>query len=554
MIKIELPKRDEIFSLKEEAYKDKTLEEIVDENFKGEKILGAVLSGKVVNLDYIPQDGDLIKLVDIRNSIGLRLYTNSLIMIFRMAERKLFPNRLSIIDAFIGSTIYVEEESGGYHYEDIKAIDLEMKNIIASDYKIESEKYLKGEMLDLFKDEPDKIKLINTADIKSEYLYRINEFVDRFDGELVNRTGLIDNYNLKYYYPGLLIEFPSASNDFDTKNEVEQPSLSKVFHDEHKFAKRIGVKYVGDLNEKILNKDVRELILVSESYMDDKIRQAAYEILNDPVKKIVLISGPSSSGKTTTAQKLKVALLKHGIKTVEISTDDYFVDREKTPRKPNGEYDFESIDAVDVHQLNSDIMKLIEFGEVDKMTFDFMEGKSIKTGEKYHLGDKDIIIIEGIHALNPKLSHELPERNKFKIYLSALTTMNIDALNRLSTTDVRFLRRMVRDVRTRGRNVSSSLDEWKNVRAGEDKYVFPYQEMADLTINTSLIYEIAIIKKHAMKLLEQVPKDDPNFVRVTRLKNMLSLFISIDEDELVPNTSILREFIGGSIFGSEYDL
>lgn len=532
-----------------------SIKEIIEkndiENKNGFKFLGAVVNSELKNLNHKLIGDENVKLLDISNSLGLRIYTSTLSMIFLMAQIKLFPERQSIIDSFIGSSIYVEDENSiPFKHNDLILIEEEMKKMIQADIPINKEVWAREDAINYFKKQGrfDKVKLIETNDMNEVLLFRCGDFVDRFEGELASSTGVIDEFKIKYYYPGLIIVFPSNNNGFNVENEKEQKSLSKVFSDETDFAKIVGVNYVGQMNEIIQNEGARDLILISEAHMDKKFDNAVEAVLKDDAMRVVLISGPSSSGKTTTAQKLKIYFKMRGIKAVEISTDDYFVDREHTPKKPNGEYDFETIEAVDIHKLNQDIMHLIEYGEIDRISFDFIEGKAKKTGEKIRLGSKDIIIIEGIHALNPILSREIPDRNKFKIYLSALTTMNIDALNRLSTTDVRFLRRMVRDVRTRGRNVSTSLAEWKNVRAGEDKYVFPFQEEADIVINTSLLYEIAIIKKHALSLLKNVPINDKNFVRASRLIKTLEYFTSIDDDELVPNTSILREFIGESVF------
>ena len=552
-IKLRLPHNKNVNSI--DITREMSIKELVKENnIKNESdfiFLGAIVDGRIKNLNYKLKGDENVILVDIANSLGTRVYTSTLILVYHMAQVKLFPDRQSIIDSFIGSSIYVEEEFGiPFTESDLNKIREEMQNIINSDIAITEEVWPREKAIKYFESQNrlDKVKLIETNNIKEVKLHRCGDYIDRFEGILAPSTGYIKDFELKYYYPGMLIVFPGNSNGYDARNEKEQPSLIKVFSDETKFAKILGVNYVGQMNEMIASGKARDLILISEAHMDKKYDNTVSEVLKDEAKRIVLISGPSSSGKTTTAQKLKVYFAMRGVNTVEISTDDYFVERSLTPKKENGEYDFESIDAVDIHKLNQDIMQLIEGKEIDRISFDFIEGKTEKTGDKIKLGPRDIIIIEGIHALNPILSREIPERNKFKIYLSALTTMNIDALNRLSTTDVRFLRRMVRDVRTRGRDVSSALSEWKNVREGEDIYVFPYQEDADIVINTSLIYEIAAIKKHALSLLQSVPEDDNNFVRATRLIETLSYFNSIDDDDLIPNTSILREFIDGSVF------
>ncbi|MDO5716883.1 MAG: nucleoside kinase [Tissierellia bacterium] len=525
------------------------------ENYR--QYMGAIVSNELVNLGYTPKDGDSIRLLDIKTTAGMRIYTNTLVMIFQMAQERLFPERRSIIHHHLGSAIYTETQNKiPFRYADVNAIEEEMRRIIKEDMPILKETIQNGDLLHLFEKEQraDKVKLYKTIDKTETTVYRVGEHMESFEGEVAPSTGFVDKFALKYYYPGILIPYPSKKKNYALDLEEEHPKLSKVFQDATKAAEIVGVSYVGDLNDIIRRGKARELILVSETFLDNKMDTIAKEIIADPAKRVVLISGPSSSGKTTFAQKLKVHLKISGVNTIEISTDDYFVRRSETPLKPDGSYDFETIDAVDIKSLNRDIMGLIEEGSIQRRSFDFIKGEPIFTDEVLHLGEKDIIIIEGIHALNPKLSRHIPNRNKFKIYLSALTTMNIDHSNRVSTTDARFIRRMVRDNRTRGRNVITSITEWKNVREGEDKYVFPFQEEAEILVDTSLDYELAVLKKHAMPLLKQVPKDSPHYVRAKRLMNMLEYFNSIEDDELLPNTSLLKEFIGGSVFDREIEL
>lgn len=537
----------------EVEYKDgETVLEIIKREFEDYKnFLGVVVNSELESLNYKPKTGDEIILLDIENSLGLRIYTTSLSMIYAYAIKSLYPDMNIVIEHYVGSTIYTEKTSEeAFTIEEVKNIEKKMREIVEKNIAIDMEKWDSNKALDYYREinRQDVVKLFETSDVQDVNIYKMNEFKEKFEGVLVPSTEFIEKFELSYYYPGLLIRFPSSDKQYEIDTEEEEAKLAKTFQDHTNDAHIIGVNYVGELNEKILNGMSRDLILVSESFLDMRIRDIAIKIAEDPAKRVVLISGPSSSGKTTFAQKLKIALAMYGLNSIEISTDDYFVDRKLTPKNPDGTYDFETIEAVDMEALNKDIIKLIESGETEKRSFDFIEGKPIFTGEKHELGSSGIIIIEGIHALNPILSKDVPNRNKLKLYLSALTTMNIDSMNRLSTTDVRFLRRMVRDVRTRGRDVSTSLNEWENVRRGEDKYVFPFQEQADIMINTSLFYEIAVLKKHAMALLEKVPSTDRNYVRANRLMDMLRYFVSIEDDSMIPNTSLIKEFIGGSIF------
>ncbi|MCI6610214.1 MAG: nucleoside kinase [Ezakiella sp.] len=549
-IKIRLPKDDFCYEV---VFQDgEKLIDIISRTFYNyREYLGAVVNAELVSLNYVPKDNEDIKLLDILNSLGLRIYTTSLTMIFETAIKELYGDLNPMVEHYIGSNIYVEKDTGNpFTMREIEAIKQKMHDIINEDYDFKLEKWDKDKALNYFKNmnRESTVSLLKYVHDEQLKMYKLINFYDRFDEVIVPSTGFISRFDVEYYYPGILIKFPSKNKNNKIDYETEESKLAKAFQDHAKEAKIIGVNYVGELNEKIENGGARDLVLVSESFIEQKIREIAMIVAKDKAKRLILISGPSSSGKTTFAYKLKIALKMYGLETIEMSTDDYFVDRKHNPKNPDGTYNFETIDAVDIEALNQDILKLIESGEAEKRSFDFIEGKPVYTGEKRELGANGIIILEGIHGLNPVLSNKIPNRNKIKIYLSALSTMNIDSVNRLSTTDVRFLRRMVRDQRTRGRDVLKSLAEWGSVRKGEDIYVFPYQEQADIIINTSLFYEISILKKFAMPLLKQVPSTDKNFVRATRLLKMLDYFTAIDDENLIPNTSIIREFIGGSIF------
>jgi uridine kinase len=353
-------------------------------------------------------------------------------------------------------------------------------------------------------------------------------------------------FGLKKFEKGFIMSFPAPFHIGNRAYE-EQPKLARVFADAERWASILEVSKVADLNELVKNKGLREFIMVNETLHEKKLSELANNICEREKARVILIAGLSSSGKTTFAHRLSIQLRVNGLKPVTISLDDYFVNREDTPRDEKGDYDFEALEAIDIKLFNRHLRELIAGREVEIPIFNFTTGCREPVGRKLQIGEDGILVIEGIHGLNERLTPEIPRSSKFKIYVSALTSMNIDDHNRIPTTDVRILRRIVRDNMSRGKNAEATILSWPSVRAGEDKNIFPFQEEADTMFNSTLTYEMSILKKYAEPLLKEITKSSPIYIEAKRLLIFLSYFLECGED-MIPNNSIIREFIGGSCF------
>ena len=369
---------------------------------------------------------------------------------------------------------------------------------------------------------------------------------------MVPSTGYLKLFDLKYYKPGFILMYPHEDDIYNIKPFKDLPKLARVFKETEDWAKILDVADVGALNDAVKSEDINELILVAEGLHEKKIANIADKIYENKEKiKIVLIAGPSSSGKTTFSKRLAVQLRVLGLKPKAISLDDYFVDREFTPLDEKGNYDFERLESLDIDLFNKHLTALLAGREVELPVFNFITGKRESLGIKYKMDNRSILVIEGIHGLNETLTSSISKENKYKIYVSALTQLNIDDHNRISTTDVRLLRRIVRDNRYRGKNAEATLLSWESVRNGEEKNIFPYQEEADIMFNSTLVYEMCILKKFAQPLLKEIPADSPAYLEANRLLSFLNYFIDVKDDvvnNVIPNNSILKEFIGGSCF------
>ncbi len=512
-----------------------------------EKYLGAKINNEVFNLNTPVREGDEIEFFDISDKDGYRIYTKTISAVFIMACKRLYPERRVQIENFLGNGLYVEFESGdGIDFQSLEKIKEEMKKIIDADYDIYRKKVDKDEAIELFEknDYTDKIRLLNTLDRDQTHIYHIDEHIDTYHGFLAPSTGFVKVFDLKYYYPGCLIVFPTSKSNTELPHFKELNRLSKVFKEANEWGDIMDLAYIGSLNEKILSDEIEDVIKISEALHEKKIGKIADRICEDRDIHLILIAGPTSSGKTTFAKRLEIQLKVNGMRPIAISVDDYFVDREKTPLNGDGSYNFETIDAIDLESLNKDLIDLLEGKEVELPKFDFLTGKREMSGNFVKVDKDHPIILEGIHSLNPKMTSYIPNKNKYKIYISALTQLNIDAHNRIPTTDTRLIRRMIRDVKFRGNDPHRTFELWSGVRAGEEKYIFPFQEQADIMFDSALVYELAVLKKHAVPLLKEIGKDSEHYGEAKKLLKFLQYFIDIEDESLISQNSILREFIG----------
>jgi len=521
---------------------------VFKEHYK--KYLGARINNEIFPLFKSPNQNDKIEFIDIRDVDGYRIYTKTISACFILACKELFPENEAIIHHFLGPGLYFElSDKKKITFKDMQLIEEKMKEIIDKDIEIRREEYSREEAIRIFEssNQKDKVLLFKSVQKPKFKLYSIGEYIDFFHGYLAPSTGFVREFKLKYYYPGVLILFPNIKNNFNTSNFQDQKKLAKIFEESKEWLEILGLSNIGSLNEYISKGKVNDIIQISEALHEKRIAHIADSICNDEDITIILISGPSSSGKTTFAKRLGTQLRVNGKRPVSISMDDYFLDRDKTPIGKDGNPDFESLNALNLEQLNKDLICLLEGESIKLPKFNFFTGKSEKSGEFIKVDREHPIIIEGIHALNPKVASEIPDKNKFKIYISALTQLNIDNHNRISTTDTRLLRRMVRDIKFRGNDPIRTFNLWKGVREGEEKYIFPFQENADVMFNSALVYELALLKNYVMPLLSKIDSSSIYYSEVKKLIRFLEYFTPIDQINLIPPQSLLREFIGFEI-------
>lgn len=514
-------------------------------------VVAAKVNNVVRGLDFC-LDGDCrVELLDLESDDGMRVYTRSLIMVLARAVGEVLPGSSVNVLHTLGNGVYGEVQyRRPLKMRDIEAVEERMREIVAGDEPILKRQMKREEAIRIFQvtGQPDKAALLKYLQSPTVNVYTCGWLHDYSLNPLVPRTGLLKTFRLRYYLPGFILELPRQDNPEVIPDYVEQGKLANIYFEAEKWGKILNVQYVSSLNEIVARGDIGDLIRVAEAFHEKKIGQIADLIAaNIDRIRVVLIAGPSSSGKTTFAQRLGVQLRVNGIRPVAISLDDYFVDREKTPRDENGEYDFESIDAIDRPLFNEHLIKLIQGEEVELPSFNFKTGKREFRGNVLKLGPSDLIIIEGIHGLNDELTISIPKGRKFKIYVSALTQLNLDNHNRIATTDLRIIRRIVRDYKYRCYSALETIRRWPSVRRGEERNIFPFQEYADVMFNSALVYELAVLKKFAEPLLEQIGQEHPEYAEARRLRKFLSYFLSIDDQE-VPSNSIIREFIGESCF------
>lgn len=524
----------------------KFLYEIIKEkypnNFK-DYILANV-KGKIVDLNYEISQDDKIDLIKKYTHIANLSYESTIALICMLAIEKIYKNKKVNIEYSVNNCLYLSVENFKILHKDIEKIKKEMENLIKEDFPIVKKTYKKYEALKIFKenDDLDKYNLLNSLDLNEINIYDVKDKFYFFTNYLCPKSSWIEDFDIIYYHPGILINYKKSENSklLDFKEQINIP---KIYERSKRWTNLLGINFASDLNELVINDKIESLVNVNETYYNNQLNKCAKDIIANNMN-IVMLAGPSSSGKTTTAKKLAIQLAVLGKDAYVISTDDYFVDRNKTPLDENGNKDFESIDAIDLHSLNEDLLDLLEGKEVILPSFNFIKGIRTLSNKKIKMKDNTILIIEGIHALNPKLTDYIPEKNKYKIYVSVLTGINIDSTNRISSTETRLIRRIVRDNKYRGYDTLETLKSWDKVKLGEQKYIFPYQNRADFYVDSSLIYEYNALKKYAIECFKQVSKNSKYYYMVDRLENILSYFVEIENTKIIDDHSILREFIG----------
>lgn len=495
-----------------------------------------------------------VEFLDLTTQDGLRIYQRSLLFVLIKAAKDLFPQRQLHVEHSLGRGIYCELHGDtSLTKNEVNEIKKRMQEIITLDLPIEKSTISKAQIREIFNqnEEYEKINLLTYRKEDTTNIYTLDHYSNYFFGYMLPSTGCLRDFDLKFYLPGMVLLKPTIGSPKKFAEFVEQKKLFSVYRDYEQWGEILEVADVAALNESIETGKIDELIKVAEAHHEKRISRIADEIYkNRDHIRIVLIAGPSSSGKTTFSRRLSTHLSVNGLKPIAISLDDYFVDRELTPRDEKGEYDFENIDAIDIELFNDHLLKLIQGEEVEIPTFNFVTGKREYTGKILKVERDNSIIIEGIHGLNEKLTGDIPQENKYKIYISALTQLNVDQHNRIPTTDTRLIRRMVRDHKYRGHDALNTLKLWPSVRRGEEKYIFPYQEEADVMFNSALFYELAVLKKYVEPLLKEIPMDNPYFSEAKRLLKFLKYFLSIEDERAILQNSILKEFIGGNFYQS----
>ena len=516
--------------------------------------LAAYVNNRIKELNYRIYNPVTVRFIDITSFEGIRVYQRTISFILQKAVRELFPDRTLYIRHSLGASGFYCEISGfgPIPAEHLDAIKARMRGIIDRNLPIQGVKMLTDTARKIYEGfgMADKIALLDSRPRLYSKIYTIDSLPGYFYGALTPSTGYTPQFDLHPYYNGFFIALPLRTDPTRLHQSVHQEKMFDVFHQYQSWVEIMGVPTVGQLNSKVLAGDASELIKIAEAFHENKLAQVAgcvAEANRERGVRLVLISGPSSSGKTTFAKRLGVQLRVLGLNPVLISLDDYFVDREKTPRDENGEYDYEALEAIDLEQFN-DHLKRLERGEsVDIPRYDFISGTRQWHDNPLQLDERSVLIVEGIHGLNPALTPGVPESRKFKIYVSCFTSVALDNVSRIATSDNRLLRRLTRDYRTRGNDALSTLARWESVRRGEEKHIFPYQENADVMFNSSLFYEISVLRRFAEPILREVPDTVPEYGEAKRMLKFLDNFIPISPEE-IPPTSLLREFIGGSSF------
>ena len=522
--------------------------------------VSARVNNKVEGMHFRIYKQKEVEFLDVRSSSGLRGYTRTLFFVLSKAAHDLWPACRVVIDIPVSNGYYVDiykEERGEKKGEsqppitpdDVHALHQRMQEIIDAALPIHRFETTTKEAIRMFRElgSMSKVKLLEGSGRLYTTYYDIDGYKDYYYGALLTNTSQLYLFGLEYYYDGVLLRIPSQQDPSKLDAFTRQDKMFEIFKEHHRWQEILGLRTVGDLNEVIAQGHANQLIQISEALQEKKIAQIADEIARRKSTRMVLIAGPSSSGKTTTCKRLSVQLAVNGLWPVPISLDDYFLNRDMTPRDPDGDYDFEHLHALNIPLLNEQLNALFRGEEVELPRYNFQQGRSEMSGRRLKLKPGEILIVEGIHALNPELTAQIPEEQKFRVYASALTTILLDSHNYIPTTDNRLLRRIIRDHKYRGVTARETIRRWTSVRKGENRWIFPYQENADMMFNSAMLFELAVIKSQAEPLLEQVPEDCEEYAEAYRLRKFLAYIKPIPETQ-IPPTSLLREFLGGSSF------
>ena len=512
--------------------------------------VSAKVNNKVEGLHYRVYHNKDVEYLDLHTQSGIRTYTRSLFLVLCKAVHDLYSRSEVIIDIPVSNGYYCNLKLGhAITAEDVNRIRTRMQEIVNAHLPIQRFETTTEEAIDMFSKLGDeqKAKLLKSSGTLYTVYYVLDDYKDYYYGSMLTNTSQLYLFGLEPYFDGVLLRIPSVQDPSQLGTLIRQDKMFEVFKEHHRWQSLLGIKTVGDFNEAVGNGEATNLINVSEALQEKKISQIADKIAAKKDIKVVLIAGPSSSGKTTFCKRLSVQLLASGVKPVQISLDDYFVNREETPKDEQGEYDYESIYALNIPLINEQFNALFNGQEVELPKYNFQTGSSEKSGNKLRLEENNVLVVEGIHALNPTLTAQIPDDKKFKIYASALTTILLDNHNYIPTTDNRLLRRIVRDYKYRGCSAQETIRRWPSVRSGENKWIFPYQEQADVMFNTAMLFELAVIKPQAEEVLEQVPENCEEYAEAYRLRKFLKYFSPLPFRDLPP-TSLLREFLGGSSF------
>ncbi len=539
--------KEKIFELEQpETINNLLKQEIENNEFP---VVAAIFDNEFVNLDFkLRKDGE-VKLVDILSKQGMRIYRRTLIYLFVMVSRKLYPESNATVNYYLSNATYCDLGNMEVTEEMVEELEKEMRNVIDSNLPIEDKIMNREEAEKFFEDNNTKRGKLQ-FDLESNNEIHMNICGNYFNycyGILANNTNIVKMFDLIKYDKGLLIMYPTTHNPKKIEKVIQSKKINWALNEYNDIHKILNINTVYKLNTAVEEKRIKDVIMLDEALHEKKIVNIADKIAKNRDIKMILIAGPSSSGKTTFAQRLGIQLRINKIKPVTISVDNYFVERTETPRDENGDYNFETIEAIDLELFNNHLTKLLNGEEIEMPHFDFHVGTKVYNGEKMKLNDDEVLVIEGIHCLNDRLTSSIPKEQKFKVYISALPVLNMDRYTKVSSTDTRLIRRIVRDYQFRGYSAKHTINTWPSVIKGEVKNIYPFQEEADAIFNTSLIYELGVLKGIAEPLLEGISKEEIEYAEAQRLLSLLK-YIKIIPAEMVPTNSLLKEFVGGGDF------